>query len=486
MSPVDISQLTADAPALVELQKAAPQLRIWTVSSDDFEDLSAVFLKNNVAKPLAVVRPQSEDEVAATVAYASSRGIPLSVRAGGHDHRGRTRPEQALVLDMRDLQSVEVVDDGRAAVVGGGCLAQGLLDALGKTGHVAAVGASGTVGWVGWATHGGYGSYAGLYGLGCDQVLGARIVNHQGEIVDADDELLYGIRGAGSAFGVIVAIKIKIYKLEHVCLAMALPFLHFMHRELTVSKILAGTLIFAVSPVEDGLDEFLQKYQNMIDAGIPRELGLDAGVCNISNVGRSVICSFLWASEDAEAGQVALERMQDLAPIAASTVGQTTPAEYLRMFTATWPSSLYASQGFLSVSIPSFDQDVRRLMVDHTKVQPANPISVWLEHHPHGAALQPNPSSCFGYRQPHFMLELLGCSPDEQGAKESADWARSFFDDARKLSSTLQGGYISLVPAGVSAELCYPGHWERLQKLKRSVDPHNVFRFNITGLGGSS
>jgi hypothetical protein len=54
-------------------------------------------------------------------------------------------------------------------------------------------------------------------GLGADQILGARIVNHKGQIVDADDELLYGIRGAGAAFGVIVSLKIKIYRLAKVC-----------------------------------------------------------------------------------------------------------------------------------------------------------------------------------------------------------------------------------------------------------------------------
>ncbi len=34
----------------------------------------------------------------------------------------------------------------------------------------------------------------GLYSLGADQILEARVVNYKGEILDADDELLYGIR----------------------------------------------------------------------------------------------------------------------------------------------------------------------------------------------------------------------------------------------------------------------------------------------------
>jgi FAD/FMN-containing dehydrogenase len=72
------------------------------------------------------------------------------------------------------------------------------------------------VGYTGWATLGGYGPFSSLYGLGTDQIVGAKLVDAQGEIVDAKDDLLKGIRGGGGIFGVIVELTIKVYPLKEV------------------------------------------------------------------------------------------------------------------------------------------------------------------------------------------------------------------------------------------------------------------------------
>lgn len=73
-----------------------------------------------------------------------------------------------------------------------------------------------SVGYVGWATLGGYGPFSGMYGLGADQIAGARLVDARGELVDANEELLKGIRGGGGIFGVIVELTVKVYPLKEV------------------------------------------------------------------------------------------------------------------------------------------------------------------------------------------------------------------------------------------------------------------------------
>ena len=72
------------------------------------------------------------------------------------------------------------------------------------------------MGYVGWATLGGYGPFSGMYGLGADQIEGARLVDARGELIDADEELLKGIRGGGGIFGVIVELTVKVYPLKEV------------------------------------------------------------------------------------------------------------------------------------------------------------------------------------------------------------------------------------------------------------------------------
>jgi FAD/FMN-containing dehydrogenase len=77
-------------------------------------------------------------------------------------------------------------------------------------------GSVGSVGYVGWSTNGGYGPFSSLYGLGVDQIVGAKLVNYKGELVEASDDLLKGIRGAGNIFGVIVELTIKVFPLKEV------------------------------------------------------------------------------------------------------------------------------------------------------------------------------------------------------------------------------------------------------------------------------
>lgn len=55
-----------------------------------------------------------------------------------------------------------------------------------------------------------------MHGLGVDQIVGAKLVNYKGDLVEASEELLQGIRGAGQIFGVIVELTIKVYPLNEV------------------------------------------------------------------------------------------------------------------------------------------------------------------------------------------------------------------------------------------------------------------------------
>lgn len=66
------------------------------------------------------------------------------------------------------------------------------------------------IGHIGWATYGGYGPLSGRFGYGFEQILAENVIDWKGEIVDANQELLKGIRGAGASLGVIVEITIVV------------------------------------------------------------------------------------------------------------------------------------------------------------------------------------------------------------------------------------------------------------------------------------
>lgn len=251
-------------------------------------------------------------------------------------------------------------------------------------------------------------------------------------------------------------------------------------------QILAGGLIYSMGNVEEELKEFLQKYQNLLDDGVPNELGLVLGTFNVPNIGKALILLFMWTSTDFEAGREMLDKMQTLGPIKANFVSETTVAGWLLSQSQSLPPyGEYSANGPKCALIPSFDESMVRDMVKHTALLPSNPASFWVENHLHGAALKPMLRSCFGYRQRHTLLEIIGLSVDEAGAQRSGEWAVSFEKDIRQSGKAFEGGYVVLIGGAIPARLCYPGHWEALQTLKAKVDPENRFCFSVPRLDGN-
>lgn len=65
----------------------------------------------------------------------------------------------------------------------------------------------------------GYGPFSHNFGYGFEQILGAKVVNWKRETLDASQELLKGIRGAGGSFGIVVEITIAVRPLTKVRLS---------------------------------------------------------------------------------------------------------------------------------------------------------------------------------------------------------------------------------------------------------------------------
>ena len=196
-----------------------PSIKVTLPADPSFSSAKQIFIESS-EEPLLIARPKTENDVASLVGHLSSTSTPLVVRAGGHDISGRSVVQGAVQIDLRDIAHVRVANDRATARIGGGILQQTCLEALEKEGLLCTTGNTGVVGWPAWAMMGGYGILAPKYGLGCDQIVGARVALANGTLVDADARLLKAIRGAGTSFGVIVELQIKVYPLTKVRLSL--------------------------------------------------------------------------------------------------------------------------------------------------------------------------------------------------------------------------------------------------------------------------
>jgi FAD/FMN-containing dehydrogenase len=196
-----------------------PHIRHAIPQSPDFEELRLGFLINESNIPAIIIRPRSAEEVAALIPVLTKNNLQFAVRVGGHDMFGRSQVTNKVTIDLREISHINVDVESQTARLGGGVICMDMLEELHKHNVTTPFGVTPSVGQVGWATYGGYGLLSSTYGLGVDQIVGAKIVDAEGQIRDADEPMMTGIRGGGGSLGVIVEITVKIYPQDQVLMS---------------------------------------------------------------------------------------------------------------------------------------------------------------------------------------------------------------------------------------------------------------------------
>lgn len=171
--------------------------------------------------PAAILLPRSPSEVADALTHAADTDLPVSVRSGGHGLSGASSNDGGIVIDLSAFSQVQVLDRKSGLVrVGAGARWAQVAAALAPHRLAISSGDHGNVGVGGLATAGGMGWLVRTYGLTIDHVRAATLVLPAGEVVRVDQhepDLLWAVRGAGSAVGVVTDFDLD---------AMALPGIH--------------------------------------------------------------------------------------------------------------------------------------------------------------------------------------------------------------------------------------------------------------------
>ncbi|OHW98963.1 FAD FMN-containing dehydrogenase [Colletotrichum incanum] len=293
-------QLASDAPQLQDIAKRFPELLIYTLSTESYEEVRTFFNASMTQHPLAIIRPRTEAEVSAVIQEVHAQNIPFGIRSGGHDlTAAQAQGRDGVIIDLRGMDSISIADDKKSARVGGGILGIKLSKFLQQHKLLTPHGWCPTVSIAGWALGGGYGYTSAFHGLGVDQILGARVVLANGETVDTDDypDLLWALRGAGNGnFGIVVELRVKLYP---------------------QTGFLAGFLGFPSAQAGDVLTEF-----GKFEKELPINFTGEASHLTLPGVGPVLAWLFAWTSEndDLDDGWVFLEKMKALGTPVLNTV----------------------------------------------------------------------------------------------------------------------------------------------------------------------
>lgn len=299
MAPFDVAQdAESGGNKVIDLLKAnVPDLKIFTRTSPRFESLRAVWNTLITAQPLVICRPQTVQQVQGIVKTVAGSGTQLAVRCGGHDVWGRGCVADSVTIDMRELDTQVLAEDKQSVTVGGGITSENFVAFLDTHGLCTAQGTAGHVGWTGWAMGGGFGPFNAYVGLGVDNILAAKMVTAEGDLVEADEDLLWGIRGAGGNLGIIVETTVKVYDMP---------------------KIVAGFIMYAWNDAES----VLLKLQNLLDQGVPDALCLQVSFAK-SEWGAGMALVFAWPDKDLAEGWKWVERLTGLGTVVMNTTAES-------------------------------------------------------------------------------------------------------------------------------------------------------------------
>ncbi|KAK9132366.1 hypothetical protein Scep_011894 [Stephania cephalantha] len=449
------------------------------------------FKSPETPKPLLIVTPRHESQVQATVSCSRKHGLQIRVRSGGHDFEGLSYTSSLLVpfvmIDLANLRAIDVdIEDNSAWVQAGATIGELYYRiAMESPIHGFPAGFVTTIGVGGHFSVGGYGAMMRKYGLAADNVVDARLVNVNGEILDRDtmgEDLFWAIRGGGaSSFGVILAFKIKLVQVPPV---------------LTVSKL----------TIKQGALEIIQRWQHIAIYEVPKELFIQVQISRTKfqrNLQSELQIMFLGRSE--ELMHIMEEKFPQLrikkndcmemswieSVLLFAEFPKTAPLDVLLNRTTERDIAFKVKSDF--VTTPLSKREFRKIFNKFLEEkQFASVLSPW------GGRMHEisDDEIAFPHRAGNmYVIAYTSLWSDEEGAQASQEhvkWVREMYNYMSPyVSKSPRAAYIGLrdldlgfykinttptySEARIWGEKYFKGNFDKLVKVKSEVDPSNFF-----------
>ena len=431
---------------------------------DGYDEARTVFNAMVDRSPAVIARCSSADDVATVVQLARAEGLPLSVYGGGHGVTGAAVCDGGICADMRGMHAVTVDPDARIAIVEAGAT-WGEVDAATQE-HALAVtgGRVSTTGVAGLALGSGSGWLERSFGFVCDNLVMAEVVTADGRQVvastDENPDLFWGLRGGGGNFGIVTRFHLALHPLGPI--------------------VLGGMLMY---PAEMGRD-LLRVFRDFI-ASAPDEVGAGfAFICAppldfVPEPVRGqpvigVVCCYAGSVED---GIEAFRPLREFGPPAIDMVEPMPYVAVQQLLDGPNPKGMFNYwSGDFFAELP--DEAIDVLVDGATK--PVSPMTQIILV-PGGGAISrvDEDATAFGQRNAPWNIHYLSMWPDPADTDANVAYTRAL---AASMKPWTTGRlYLNFIgDEGLErVEAAFgPEKFARLQALKKTWDPTNLFRQN--------
>lgn len=172
--------------------------------------------------PQGIAYCAGAEDVARCVDFATSHGMPLCARSGGHSYAAYSSCD-GLVIDVSRLASIRVDPNANTATIGAGARLIDVYNEVGAHNRLLPAGSCPTVGIAGLTLGGGIGVFGRKYGLTTDNLRSLDLVTADATLTRANDsshaDLLWASRGGGGGnFGVATSFTFDVHPMPEVTL----------------------------------------------------------------------------------------------------------------------------------------------------------------------------------------------------------------------------------------------------------------------------
>jgi FAD/FMN-containing dehydrogenase len=444
---------------LIDALAASIAGRVIMPGDPDYDDARQVFLGDVDRRPAAIIRVADTSDVARVIAFAREHDVELAVRCGGHSNAGHSTTEGGLVLDVRDLRTIDLDAEARTVWAGSGLTALDLTTATAAHGLAVGFGDTGSVGIAGITLGGGIGYLVRKHGLTIDSLLAVELVTADGQrrlvAEDSDPDLFWAIRGGGGNFGVATRFRYRLHDLHDVVGGMLLL------------PATAETIV-AFMDAADAAPEELSAIGNVMPAP-------EAPFVPPEAVGKLAIFSLMVHSGEREAGLRAVDAFRSIAAPIADMLG---PMSYPQIYPPEDPD-YRPTPAQHTMFVNAIDHDDAEAIIRFLEASDSPLRAVQLRVLGGAMARIPAGATAFAHRQSRILATVVSFhdkTPSDRARRQT--WADEL---AGLLYDGDGGGYVNFLQdeGEDRVRAAYPSPtWERLTALKRRYDPTNVFRLN--------
>jgi FAD/FMN-containing dehydrogenase len=423
-----------------------------------YDQARTVFYGGIDKRPAAIVRVADVADIQRVIAAARDGGYELAVRSGGHSVVGHSTTDGGVVIDLRDMRTVDVDPNSRTAWVETGATASQVTEALARHGLVVGFGDSGSVGVGGITLGGGIGFLVRKLGMTIDSLLAAEVVTADGRHLRADaaqhPDLFWAIRGGGGNFGVVTRLQFKLHELPQftggILILPATP------------ETIAGFVALATTAPDE-----LSAIANVMPAPpmpfLPPEVH-----------GRLVIFAMMaFAGDDASAERALAPFRSLAAPIA----DMVKPGPYLSMYPPEDPNYRPTAVS-RTLFVDSIDQPTSATILEHLSKSDAAMRVAQIRVLGGALARVPADATAYAHRSKPILVNVAAFYQGDADREVRRSWATEF---ARTLQPNDNAAYVGFLSDDGEARIraAYAGAtWDRLRRIKATYDPSNLFRLN--------